>query len=74
MMTNKKSADYYLKKSHRELKKAYESAERNDRLKMLAQCAGSLQYALTALVMQLQEMSENKPGGPGGSAAARGAS
>ncbi len=59
-MPNKKTSDFYLRKSQREMKKAYRSAEKNDRLKMLAECAGSLNFALSALLMELQEIKINQ--------------
>lgn len=61
-----RTTDFFMKKSHREMKECRRLAERNDKLKLYAEICASLNSALTAIVMELQEIridqSKNKPG------------
>jgi hypothetical protein len=36
----------------------------NDRLKLLSQCAGSLNYAISALIMEIRELNQNTQSDP----------
>jgi hypothetical protein len=54
-----RDSEYFLRKSQKELKRAYLSAETCDRRKLFAQCTGALSNALYSIIVLMQE---NQPG------------
>jgi hypothetical protein len=62
-MQNKKTAEFWLNRSHRQLKRCRRLAEHNDKLKLYAEICACLNSSLSALILEIRNLDTGGPGG-----------